>query len=298
MVEYNIMTSLEHVRSVLEEWKYYIHEINQFHNGRSDNYYVEDRIPVLFRQLASFLQENEPILRDWMMGYVQTYRKEILIRWYITHVSEWAMDQIKRFPKKKLHPRVAEEWDRLVGVLPFSTIEKTVKGFHAIRDISHCDVPSIIDIHRGKRCDDCLCCFLCEEEEAEWNNELKQRLKESLSSLLVIRDPPDMEDWTPPYSYRDSTGEYIDRNEYKIYLCERRIKKYKPHQSTREMILELIHETMYHSSWTLPHWNTTNEYELFLLLWNALDIIRASIRIDITHITRIEEKRRQLHSVT
>lgn len=189
-----------------------------------------------------------------------------------------------------------EDWDRFIGVTPFSTIYQTVMAYYAIRDIYHCDVPEINAIHKGKECDDWIGCFLCEDSEHAWANELAKRLKDSLSSLLSIRGVPCIEDWIPPYSYHNESGNYVDRHDYKIYLCERRTKKYNSDQSTREMIQALIDETMYHSAWTLSNWKIKDDYELFLLLWNTVDIIPFSIRIDMSHIKHIEQVRKQIRN--
>ena len=279
------------IQTILEEWKYLIDRINQFHDRKSDDYYEEGHVLPLFHKLASFLQMYESEMRKWMMNYLQAHRRDILVRWWTDHVKEWAMDQIKRFPDKKLHPRVVEEWDRLVGSTPFSTIHRFVMKHHTIRDISHCDQPEIIAIHKGKVCDDWPCCFLCDESEEKWREEVKQRLEKGLAPLLTLRQTPDFlfENWSPPHSYYNDSHEYLNKNDYKLYLCERRMEKYKPNQTSRQMITTLIYESLSCGGWSLPHWNPRDDYELFLLLWNCVDMIQTSIRIDTPHITHIEQ---------
>lgn len=88
------------VESIIQEWKQYVVSIKRFNDRSSDDFYEEDRIPSLYFQLADFLQCHETVLRKWTMEYLQLHRKDILIRWWVTHVTEWAMDQIERFPKK------------------------------------------------------------------------------------------------------------------------------------------------------------------------------------------------------
>jgi len=281
------MVPLERVHDIIKEWKRYCTDIHRFHDPHSDDHYEENRIPILFRELALFLLTHEPILREWMMGYIERHRDEIMHRWWTNHLTEWAQDRMERFPKKRLHPRSKDEC-----LIQTARFQEEVMKLSAIRDISHCDIPEIRAIHKDKGCDDWLCCFLCEEAEEEWRRELKKRMQNVLSSLSIHELPH--KEWTPPYSYRNEVGEYVNRTDYKLYLCERRILSYKSNQTTREMITSLISETMYYSAWTLPHWKIADEYDLFLLLWNTLDIIRASIRMDLYQVQQIEEKRKKM----
>jgi hypothetical protein len=276
---------------IIRQWKKIVDDIKEFEHKNSEHHYVEDRIPPLYRQLASFLQTHEPLLRKWMMDYLEANRKEVLRRWWTTYLIRWSKDQICAWSPMNLHPRVMEDWDRYVGTVPFSTIHREVMKLYANRDVSYCDVPSILAIHQDKPCDDPMFCFLCDETHSKWTSELEERLSVIHDTMLYsYKEPVGIENWTPPHLYVN----HLELREYKLFLTEEYVSYYQRCATSRQFIETLLLKTIHHDSvWVLSTWDPC-DYTLFTMLWDKLDSMLFAIKIDMICVERIEQMRKKL----
>ena len=293
----------------LKEWQTRIADIKEFQNEKGNYYYNVRRVIDHFRELSTFLRTNEPALRTWMMEYLTKHRKEIFVKWWTNHVSEWAQEQVSRFPRKELHPNTQAEWDKVFGKEKdtcFSLAHTVAKEAHTKHDIKFCDDTTIVAIHEDKEHDgNDYFCDLCDEQESLWTGELKRRLKNSAHPLLNPtrgyyfyfhwEDKIELGNWSPPkcfgtvYEERGKSHDCYDFEEYKknivsLFLQEKRGNT--PIQATKHF----LDHALFWQGWKISYEHDyKNEYNAFLLLWDCMDRIEPSIELGLPILQEIEE---------
>lgn len=298
------------VCETLTEWEKRTKEIKEFQNEKGIHYYNVRRVIELFRELSVFLRTNEPALCSWMMEYLANHRKEIFVRWWGTHVSEWAAEQVSRFPSKQLHPNTQVEWDRIFGKEKdtcFSLAHAVAKEAHAKHDIQFCDDKTILAIHEDKEHEgNCFLCDLCEDQESLWTNELKRRLEHSAHPLLnpkrsryfhyshTWKDKLELGDWSPPkffgtiYEGRGKSHDCYNLAEYKQNMVTSFLQQQRgntPIQATKHFL-----DNAFWHGWMIPYGcSFKEEYNAFLLLWNCMDCIEPAIVMGLPIFQEIEE---------
>ena len=293
----------------LTEWKKRIADIDEFKNEKGNYYYNVRRVIDHFRELSVFLRKNEPAFRSWMMEYLEKHRREIFVKWWSGHVSEWAKDQVNRYPRKQLHPNTQAEWDRIFGTenaICFSLAYTVAKEAHEDCDIEHCDDKTILAIHKDKQHEDNdFFCYLCEDQENLWTSELTRRLENSAHPLLNTKrawylqfshrwtDKIELGNWSPPklfgtvYKDRGNSQDCYDFEEYKQYM----ITAFQERKGTTPIqVTKYFLDRAHWHGWTIPYWcDFKNEYNAFLLLWNCIDQIEPTIEVGLPILQEIEE---------
>jgi len=297
---------------ILKEWEMRTKDIDQF-NKEGPYYHNGKRVIQLYRELAEFLQINEPAMRQWMMEYLDKNRKEVFTTWWTTHVSEWAKDQIQKYPKKKLHPNTQQEWDRIFGnepVAKFDLAYRVTMDAQAKVDMSKCEDLTLLAYHMGKECDsNGWFCDLCDMPEMWWKEELQRRIANCAHPLLNVKNARFMHygwrykthleklgDWIPPHFWGDyrtdghEEKDCYDLEEYKTVMRTRRAKDYtKTGQTPKQAIDPMFFLMRYYGGWEIrfyEHYKT--EYEAFILLWNKLDLLPLSFELDLGRLAEIE----------
>jgi hypothetical protein len=300
--------SFSEIWKLIEKWTTFVKEIHQFEHSHSRYYHNVKRAMQHYRELAEFLRANEPVLRAWMLAYLEKHRRQIFVRWWSNHVSQWATEQIKdNFPEKKLHPDTQRVWDSVFGGekdTEFSLAYNVVMQAKARREIEACDDLTILAHHEGKQCiSNGYYCDMCDSQEYEWRQELIRRITHSQHPLLnadkyyryLFDKSLDerIEFWSPPhiwgkdYSKRPCNNIY-DIDEYKLYLKSYREKYFKRDgQTPMQAAKDFISATLFLSGWNISA-HKQDEYEVFFGLWNTLDMIDVVITMDLVHVAEIE----------
>jgi hypothetical protein len=295
---------------LIEKWKYYEKEISRFENKCDPYHNNVKRVLDLFTELAGFLEINLPRFQTWIMAYLEKHRLQIFVSWWNNHVSTWAESQIKNnFPDKHLHPETERIWDSVFGdsaETRFSLAKAVVEKMREQRLFKYCDDLTILAHHEGKPCEsNGWYCDMCETQEERWHTELKRRALHSYHPLLnkdrstylcfwTKQLPEHMALWTPPhawgtiYTERESFPCY-DISQYEEYITESRKKTYaKDGQTPIQATKDFLFEALYHGGWRINFYKT-DEYDTFVALWNKLELIPISIRLDMPRIQQIRE---------
>jgi len=286
------------IREILTQWAAYQDNIRQFRNG--PNAYDIPYFIAQFRELAVFLQEKEFFLREWMMEYLRAHRQTIFIKWWRKHIYDWAMGS------PLLHPLAEQEWDMLFGdqaVSRFSTAAKAVEKMNALWSIKHCDDVTILAIHEGLDCDSFPCSY-CDEREDAWRYELQRRLIHSqhplLNPAIKIWDAPRISnEWTLPHIWGMVDKKICyNLDEYKEYMCKERVQDRlftgEIGKTKRECMQNFIWKAFEYRGWGVDrfeiNWtqrlrilpkNIKDDYEIFCILWNIVDLISFTISLDL-----------------
>ena len=311
------------VLDIINKWKEIVHNINKLSDHTSPHFQNVERAILLLDKLLEYLDIYQPVLHHWMTEYLDKYRKNIFVQWYSDHVSKWADSHARRVPEINLYPNTMKEWDSIFGentATCFSLAQRVVDDIHKRRmDMSLCDDLTIIEIHEGKEHDgDEWECYRCEEQEREWEAELLRRIKNSQHPLLnpdrrnrlLWREFPScITKWIPPHFWGNiSTNGYFYGNkpcytkeEYETFLLETLHSEYKKIGQTRfQAITALLKHVFYNGkleikidSNLLRDTNSLTyskkEYDVFLCLWNCLDLIPFAITLYGAHLQEIKQ---------
>jgi len=291
------------IEPIIAEWEYRVKQVMLFTTPETlsfGNVVVAIR---RIRSLAQFLQYNEPILREWMMTYLAENRKEIFVRWYTEHVNRWVQTHTERYYHRKvLYPNAKTDWNRVFGNtdICFETAEQIALDTQNKRPLSFCDEPSIIQMHEAKEhtYDDWEGCWYCEDQERAWQLCLEKRMKQMShpfvngdwrsithrSELLMITD------WEPPHKWDyESHTNYHDLDTYKVHICKQRAALSVHPGETMYQAMKKFVPMMFHcGGWLLPFSTKNTAYDRFIQLWNTLDIVLFSIRMDIPALADME----------
>jgi len=301
---------MEEIESIISEWNQKVKKIKGFNERQTIQYGNVNHAVHAFRELATFLKEKEPILRKWMMNYLEENRPKIYMKWWRHHIHNWARGNIDFIYRHHiLHPYAREEWDRVFGANQetcFSLADRMIETLSKKVPISQCDDPTILAIHEGRDCHGDWYCDNCEEQEMRWKNELIRRLTEcnhpvlNLERHLWMSDQTILEKigntWEPPHEWG---CKICHLGEYVTYMATHRDRD-RPHQkmgqTPRQSMNDIINDAFYCGGWELPHvYYSANEqkkqieYIRFLQLWNGLDLIFYSIHMDLLKIEVLEE---------
>ena len=255
------------------------------------------------RSLAQFLQHNEPILREWMMTYLAENRKEIFARWWTAHINRWVQTHTERYCHRKvLHPNTKTEWNSVFGNtdICFEKAEQVALDTEQKRPFKCCDDPVILKMHEAKEhvYDDWEGCWYCEEQEHAWQICLEKRLKQTSHPLLngdwqSILQRPELDSitvWEPPHKWDyEYTPNYHDLATYKEYIIKQRaLLSINSGETMYQAMRKFIPAIFQYGGWLLASSSKKTPYDRFIQLWNTLDLILFSIRIDIPTLVDLE----------
>lgn len=333
MSESVVAIDFEQIREILLTWKSMVKELDGFKCpfNRSPYYHNCLKVMTQLRAIATHIETNEPLMRQWMNEYLAKNRHMIFLKSYSDLMHLWIEDQIKEnFPWRKLHPDLQREWNTIFGSdhsMCFELAMRAVKqacsrfipqqvGF-LDTTMPLCDDPTIVAMHYGRNCesDGWNDCDLCEQQTNLWKKELLRRLSTSPHPLLnpeerkwyilgrwakhkyLKQEYPDLSpSWTPPHHWCQlcySRREHIcyDYNSFMNYVKTYCLKPFKSHGETPLKLTEslLLNITCY-AAWELPYSKDEykDEYEVFMILWNRLDILKESLPLGLQRIADIE----------
>jgi hypothetical protein len=311
---YTSQMEFSEISTILEEWQSRTDDIDNFKNERSPYHNNGLRVLTLFRTLAAFLQEKEPLLRSWMMSYLNNKRVYIFGLWWNRHFTKWAVNQVEdTHPEKEsLHPAIEDQWNTILGTDhedKVSVAKRMVEYYHTRQDVKDCDDITIKAIHEGRNCiSNGWFCDYCETQELLWKSERVRRIKTCHHPLLNEEQcgylacyhkekHPELCSWEPLHVWSRTflssrTTKYIyDWNEYKDYLQTSRERCYtKTGQTPRQAIEDFLWETEYHTGILNISYSTKwhKEFDVFCKLWNRLDTISVSLEYDLKRVEEIQ----------
>jgi hypothetical protein len=302
---YNRM-DLSGICTILKEWETRIEEIRQFEQEGHHLYHNVKHAIGLFRSLASWLREQTPLLRTWMNAYLVKHRPEIFVSWWGTNFSNWAIGTLEQHRYRSLHPHAQMEWDRMFGSDPatcFSLAHRVAIAAHSKIHFDHCDDITILAIHEGKEHEsDGWSCNLCDDQEDVWrtkiihdlqhchhpllNTELRRwlhmswRWKDRMATLGA---------WEPPHMYYEiDRSTCYDTEQFKTYI--RTIREEINGTTPCSIMISFVKIVLFYGAWRPLYFNDyKNEYNTFLLLWNCLDLVEATLELDLPRLQQIEE---------
>ena len=300
------------IREILRVWSKYQDNIRRFRDG--SNAYDIPYFIAQFRELAGFLRENEPFLREWMMEYFVTHRQSIFMKWWRKHVYDWAINSAR------LHPLAEQEWDTVFGdlaVYRFSTAAKAVEKMKALWSVDHCDDVTILAIHEGLDCTSFPCNY-CDEREDAWRCELRRRIIHSqhpllnpnvkiyglpqISNLKIYGLPQISNQWSLPHIWGMIKGKICyDLDEYKEHMCGKRVQdRLAKGKTGRECMQNFIWKAFEFRGWGVDRFdvcwserfqilpkNMKDDYEVFCILWNVVDLISFTVSLDLPWLEEI-----------
>jgi len=303
---------MEEIESIISEWNEKVKKIKGFHERQTPQYGNVNHAVNAFRELATFLKQKEPIMRKWMMNYLEEHRPKIYMKWWRHHIHNWARGNIDFcYRHHILHPDAKDEWDRVFGANQetcFSLADRMIENLSKKVPISQCDDVTILAIHEGREhCGDWYC-DNCEEQEMRWKNELVRRLTECNHPALNIERHLWMSDqtildkignkWEPLHEWG---CKMYHLGEYVTYMASHRDREIlSPHrrmgQTPFQKMKDLLSNVFLCGGWELPRvYYSANEqkkqmeYIRFIQLWNGLDLIFYSIHMDLPKIEALEE---------
>ena len=289
--------TLEQVEDILKEWKEKVEAL------------YSDMVPS-FHDLAAFLRENTPILREWMNNYLHANRDRIFLQYCCEHVQDWAIDQVKHRTKipptyfcadpikpVELSPTIVEKWTSIFEGTParFSIVQEMIDHTVSLWDPCHADDPAFHAIHKNLAhldydlWDDWHCAY-CHSQETWWHNELIRRMTSCMHPLLNVDAYPTMDgwrreitQWSPPHRPRQLMPLPIQLN-----------VGYFPGKYQAEVPRIC---TSAGRGWALTpfkpcdHWRTAYEphtpFQRFIQLWNTLDRVMDTIQRDLPMIIEL-----------
>jgi hypothetical protein len=291
--------------TIVEKWETFIKEINAFENSRSPYHHNVKRVLGLFRELASFLRAHEPVLRAWMMSYLEINRNAIFVRWWRDHMAAWTQYKTEGIMDITLYNH-GEVWDSVCSDT-FSRAIAIVEDASRKTSMEFCDDPIVLGNHldsKGNRkpCDSLgWYCDLCERQEYLWKKSLHSRVKKSDHPLLnnelplELKDCDELRGWIPPHVYgtiyKSPRHDCFDLVEYVEYLSAQRKETYSkdgqtPHQATKD----LISQTLYRGGWSFSGlYKKEDPYKVFIALWNVLDLQQFCIDLDLARVAEIDD---------
>jgi len=187
-------------------------------------------------------------------------------------------------------------------VLSYPTTLETIQLFHNRDKITECDDETILAVHKNKPCiDDMFGCILCEDMEYRWHNKLIKSYRHSNNIFINpdlqvsfitewVEANPTYHDFKfPPTKCYDidwlsntySTKSII--TDYKLALINA-IESRNHYNNKGETPLEClqkytINQTI-ESSLSRIKLDKTSDFELFMYLWNHLDLFHVYIKLD------------------
>ena len=292
--------------TTINEWKTRVLTIQQFEEEGHPMYHNVKHTIGLFRSLASWLREQIPFLRIWMNAYLMNHRAEIFVAWWGANMTDWAVGTVEHYRHHTLHPNAQTEWDRIFGSDPatcFSLAHRVATLAHGKIHYDHCDDLTILAIHEGKPHEsDGWSCALCDDQEDLWRKKVLHDLQHCCHPLLNVERRKwlhmswrwkdrmaTLGAWEPPHMYLeiDHTTCY-DTEQCKEYIRSRRseIKGTTPCST----MISFLGIALFNGAWKPFYFSDyKNEYNAFLLLWNCLDLVEATLDLDLPYLQQIEE---------
>lgn len=290
------------IESIITEWDVRVKQIMLFTKPETLSFGNVNRAIDRIRSLAQFLQYNEPILREWMMTYLAENRKMIFARWYTEHINRWIQTHTERYAYSPvLYSSARADWNRVFGQtdINFEKAEHIAVDVKGKLPLEFCDEPTIIKMHEGKEHKyDWDGCWYCEDQQRAWATCLEKRMKQHMHPLLngnyqMIQYRPEIAvitEWEPPHKWEyEYMKEYHDLATYKEYIVKQReTLTSKPGQTMYQILTEFIPMMFHRGGWLLSSSSKKSPYDRFIQLWNTLDLVLFSIRMDIPTLAELE----------
>jgi hypothetical protein len=291
------------IEPIIAEWETRVKQVMLFTTPETLSFGNVSRAIDRIRSLAQFLQYNEPILREWMMTYLAENRTMIFARWNTEHVNRWVLTHTERYYHYKiLYPNAKTDWNRVFGNtdICFETAEQVALDTEKKRSLAFCDEPAIIKMHEAKEhtYDDWEGCWYCEDQERAWQLCLEKRMKQIAHPLVngdwrSITHRPELAtitDWEPPHKWDyECPTNYHDLATYKAYICKQRAALYVTSGETMYQAMKKFVPMIFcYGGWLLSSSSKKTDYDRFIQLWNTLDLVLFSIRMDIPTLVDME----------
>lgn len=289
------MITNEELENIMKIWHQHITTIKEIDKPNTISYGNVNICIQRFRELADFLQQHVPMMREWMMNYLQEHRKEIFYTFWRNHIHTWLKGHIDRNQRHHLYPQAEQEWDHVFGSsYPFSLALQRTLDLQAIRSIDKCDDVVIRAIHQDiEHNGGWWGCDYCDEQEMAWNHELQRRMQHSLHPLLstewngyqikgLLLNWKDGDTWEPLHNWGwiHHQQPCTDLNEYKQYIKSRLIEFQSSNGLTPiQRIRPLLNYILSHKGWCIQNEYSNSPYHRFLQLWNTLDLVLYSIQL-------------------
>jgi hypothetical protein len=272
------------VDAILSEWELRIAQIKLFDTPERLTFGNVNVAVDRFRSLASFLQYYVPRLREWMNVYLEENRKEIFVEFC---GSELHIQLFNLLDHETIQKHIAE-WDAVFGNTPicYKNAEEVALEIYRKRPFSECNDTTILAIHEGKECDinPWFGCYLCENQESQWNQLLTRQLEDSNHPLrnsklrlnIHVDYSTELEQcvlWTPP---RSTSGEYSSLSK-------------KAGQTVFQQMKAMIDHVI--GLWDLsygPYHKIMPMYRRFFQVWNTIDRIPRIIQQTLPDIVDLE----------
>ena len=294
---------MDRIEQILAEWQTRVDQIMLFTTPETLSFGNVNRVIARFRALAQFLQHYEPVLREWMMTYLAENRKMIFARWMTEHISRWTESHTERYIWiPVLYSNAKTEWDTVFGTTEFcfNKAEEVARSIRKHIPFENCDDQAIIDIHTGKEheYDHWDGCWHCDDQERAWCSLLTQRMKQMPHPLLngnwqSIMDRLELDvltDWAPPHKWDyEYVRDYHDLTTYKEYLArERDALPILAGETMYQTMTKFVPLILRRGGWLLHSPSKKTAYDCFVQLWNTLDIVLFTIRLDIPKLVEFE----------
>ena len=291
------------IEPILQEWDERVKQIMLFTMPETLSFGNVNRAIDRIRSLAQFLQYNEPILREWMMTYLAENRKEIFARWWTEHINRWVQTHTDRYYHRKvLYSNAKTEWNAVFGNtdICFEHAEQVALDTEQKRSFKCCDDPAIIKMHEAKEhiYDDWEGCWHCEDQEHAWQVCLEKRMKQishpllngNWQSIIQRQELNSITVWEPPHKWDyEYLPSYHNLATYKEYIVKQHaVLSINSGETMYQAMKKFIPMMFRYGGWLLSSSSKKTPYDRFIQLWNTLDLVLFSIRIDIPVLAELE----------
>lgn len=217
------------IKPVLEEWHKLYKEVEAVSDKKSNVYRNVTEGVQRLRRCGNYILFNLPAIKEWCEDYLSANRKEVWLRFWLSHASEHFLDKVDdtRYGTV-LSPNFAEEWaavmtgwvDSSGGFdVSIASLKSLMNEMHEKMDVLFCDVPEIRAIHEGLECvSNGWYCDYCDDTEFRWHRYLRTEIKKSRNIFLnreiqeefvqgALADPDIVipETWRPPVIFPQRT---------------------------------------------------------------------------------------------
>jgi hypothetical protein len=263
-------------------------------------------------EFFDYVEEQIPFLQKWCAEYVCDLPFQDKLRGWLTYGIKNAETPPKDFEKfwKLFFRREDNEED--IIMLEFINFDVSYKHYLKLvndmkeeKNMNHCKVKRIIDMHKDIPCDGDICCFLCEEQEDKWHRIVSNKYKQMknifinqkwgelfiekwLEAVLKLEDKEQERVnfiWPPirTYNVSDFNCEY---DEFISRLIKQRDMTYHGYYIRPKVEFEQINDLYYSlRSFSIsdiyPFKESPNQYnEIYLFLSHLLSYVHYILHID------------------
>lgn len=303
-------------RDIIKECQRIIHSD---HSYNRHSYYCVNVAKNVQRQLKLFAYLNEQldVLKQCVNEYVEKKGsddyKTFLTEWLkygIKVLTEHVNIRLNNNYRSGIFPPdMKEVWSPFYNyssfnhyMISFPQTMEIVSLIHKKDKISECDDEQILSIHTNKQCiDDMFGCFLCEDMEYKWHNKLitsyrhtnylfmNPDLQTSFINEWVEANPTYHDFKFPPTKCYEIDWLYnpyytkkiiTDYNQALLTAVESRSHYLQNGKTPLECLQSYTIQQTIESSLSKIKLDKVTDFELFMYLWNYLDLYPVYIKLD------------------